>query len=553
MAYSLGQGQPIIVLKEGTERTKNREAQANNIAAARAIADAVRSTLGPKGMDKMLVDSLGDVVITNDGVTILKEIDVQHPAAKMIVEVAKTQDSECGDGTTTSVVLSGELLKKAEQLIESNVHPTIIANGYRLAAAEAVKILDRTAVEIKGDEGLFKVAMTAMTGKSVGGDGKALSELSVKAAKAVAEERDGKLSVDVDNIKVEKKTGGSISDTELINGLIIDKEKVHPRMPRTVNKAKIAILSSALEIKKTEVEAKIQIRDPASMQRFLDEEENTLKGMVEKIKSVGANVVFCQKGMDDLVQHYLAKAGIYACRRLKESDMEKVAKATGGNVVGNLDSITEADLGCADVVEERKVGEEWMTFITGCASPKAISIIVRGGTEHVIDEVERALHDALRVVGVAMEDGKIVAGGGAPEIEMSLKLNDYASAVGGREQLAIRAFAEALEVIPWALAENAGLDPIDVVIQLKNAHNGEKNSAYMGLDLNTGNPVNMLEQDVIEPLRVKIQAIESATEVAGMVLRIDDVIASRKAPPSAGGMPPGMGGMGGMGGMPGMM
>ncbi len=351
---------------------------------------------------------------------------------------------------------------------------------------------------------------------------------------------------------MEKKTGGSISDTELINGFILDKEKVHPRMPRTVNKAKIAILSSALEIKKTEVEAKIQIRDPASMQRFLDEEENTLKGMVEKIKAVGANVVFCQKGMDDIVQHYLAKAGIYACRRLKESDMEAVAKATGGSIVGNLDAITEADLGCADLVEERKVGEEWMTFITGCASPKAVSIIVRGGTEHVIDEVDRALHDALRVVGVAMEDGKIVAGGGAPEIEMSLKLSDYASAVGGREQLAIKAYAEALEIIPWALAENAGLDPIDVVIQLKKAHSGEKDSAHMGLDLSTGNPINMLEQDVIEPLRVKVQALESATEVAAMVLRIDDVIASRKAPPAP---PGGMGGMGGMGmgGMPGMM
>jgi thermosome len=543
MAYSLGQSQPIIVLKEGTERTKNREAQSNNIAAARAIADAVRSTLGPKGMDKMLVDSLGDVVITNDGVTILKEIDVQHPAAKMIVEVAKTQDTECGDGTTTSVVLAGELLKKAEQLIDSNVHPTVIANGYKLAAAEAVRILENIAVPIENDEGLIKVAMTAMTGKSVGGEGRALSELAVKAAKAVAEERNGKLIVDVDNIKVEKKTGGAISDTELINGLIIDKEKVHPRMPRFVSKAKIAILSSALEIKKTEVEAKIQIRDPASMQRFLDEEEKTLKGMVDKIKSVGANVVFCQKGMDDLVQHYLAKAGIYACRRLKESDIEKIAKATGGNIIGNLDSITEADLGYAELVEERKVGEEWMTFITGCQSPKAISILVRGGTEHVIDEVERALHDALRVVGVAMEDGKVVAGGGAPEIEMSLKLSDYASAVGGREQLAVRAFAEALEIIPWALAENAGLDPIDIVIELKKAHSQE-NGAHMGLDLTTGKPANMLDLDVIEPLRVKTQAIDSATEVASMILRIDDIIAARRAPPAGDGgrkMPQDMG------------
>ena len=554
MAYSLGQGQPIIVLKEGTERTKNREAQFNNIAAARAIADAVRSTLGPKGMDKMLVDSLGDVVITNDGVTILKEIEVQHPAAKMVVEVAKTQDSECGDGTTTSVVLAGELLKKAELLIDSNVHPTIIANGYRLAATEAVKVLNSIAVDCDDDEMLKKVAITAMTGKSVGGEADYLADLAVKAVRSIAEDRNGDTFVDVENIKVEKKTGGAIGDTELITGLIIDKEKVHPRMPKSVSGAKIAILSSALEIKKTEVEAKIQIRDPASMQRFLDEEENTLKKMVEKIKATGANVVFCQKGMDDLIQHYLSKAGIYACRRLKESDMEKLAKATGGSIVGNLESLSESDLGIAQLVEERKIGEEWMTFVTGCKNPKAISIIVRGGTEHVIDEVDRALNDALRVVGVALEDGKVVAGGGAPEIELSMKLADYATAVGGREQLAIKAFAEALEIIPWALTENAGLDPIDVVIQLKNAH-GNGNSAFMGLNLNTGEPISMLDENVIEPLRVKTQAIESATEVASMVLRIDDVIASRMAPqgPPQGGMPPGMGGMGGMGGMPGMM
>ncbi|MDW5563561.1 MAG: thermosome subunit alpha [Methanomassiliicoccus sp.] len=556
MAYSLGQSQPIIVLREGTERTKNKEAQANNIAAARAIADAVRTTLGPKGMDKMLVDSLGDVVITNDGVTILKEIDVQHPAAKMVVEVAKTQDSECGDGTTTSVVIAGELLKQSEQLIDHNVHPTIIANGYKLAAAEAIRILEKIAVDAKGNDVLKRVAKTAMTGKSVGGQIDYLSELAVKAVKAVAEDSDGKCKVDVENIKVEKKTGMTVADTEFINGLVVDKEKVHPRMPKVVNKAKIAIISSALEIKKTEVEAKIQIRDPAAMQRFLDEEESQLKEMVDKIKSVGANVVFCQKGMDDLVQHYLAKAGIYACRRLKESDMEKLAKATGGNVVGNLDSISKADLGCADSVEERKIGEEEMTFVTGCKNPKAVSIIIRGGTEHVIDEVERALHDALRVVGVAMEDGKVVAGGGAPEIELALRLADYASTVGGREQLAIEAFAEAMEIIPWALAENAGLDPIDLVIKLKTAHEGKKNAMYMGIDLETGEPANMMDANVIEPLRVKKQAVESATEVAGMILRIDDVIASKKGPgpgapgmPGADRMPPG--GMPGM--MPGMM
>ena len=517
MAYSLGQGQQIIVLKEGTERTKNKEAQSNNIAAARAIADAVRSTLGPKGMDKMLVDSLGDVVITNDGVTILKEIDVQHPAAKMVVEVAKTQDAECGDGTTTSVVLAGELLKKAEALIEQNIHPTIIANGYKLASDEAIKVLKGIAVDVKNDEMLKKVAMTAMTGKSVGGQRDYLAELSVKAVKSVSEKRDGKMLVDVDNIKVEKKTGGSIADTELVNGLVIDKEKVHPRMPQMVKNAKIAIISSALEIKKTEVEAKIQIKDPAAMQEFLDAEEATLKGLVEKIKATGANVVFCQKGVDDLVQHYLAKSGIYAARRLKESDMEKISKATGGNVVGNLDEITKKDLGDAELVQEKKIGEESMTFITGCKNPKAVSIIIRGGTQHVIDEVERALHDALRVVGVAMEDGKVVAGGGAPEIELSLRLAEYASTVGGREQLAIEAFADAMEVIPWALSENAGLDPIDIVIQLKNAHENKKNGIYVGVDVNTGEPKNMLDLNVIEPLRVKTQAIESATEVAGMI------------------------------------
>ncbi|OPY30778.1 MAG: Thermosome subunit alpha [Methanomassiliicoccales archaeon PtaU1.Bin030] len=550
MAYSLGQSQPIIVLREGTERTKNKEAQGNNIQAARAIADAVRSTLGPKGMDKMLVDSLGDVVITNDGVTILKEIEVQHPAAKMVVEVAKTQDTECGDGTTTSVVLAGELLKQAEKLLDHNVHPTIIANGYKLAALEAVKILEKIAVDSKTDDMLKRVAMTAMTGKSVGDQREMLSDMAVKAIKSIAEKRDGKTIVDVDNIKVEAKTGGSIADTELINGLVIDKEKIHPRMPKVVKNAKIALISSAMEVKKTEVEAKIQIRDPASMQRFLDEEENQLREMVEKLKSLGANAVFVQKGTDDLVQHYLAKAGIYACRRVRESDLAKLSKATGGNVVGSIDSLTKSDLGVAEQVEEKKIGEEAMTFVTGCKNPKAISIIVRGGTEHVVDEVERALHDALRVVGVAMEDGKVVAGGGAPEIELALRLADYASSVGGREQLAIEAFAEAMEIIPWALAENAGLDPIDLVIKLKTAHEGEENAPYMGIDLESGEPANMLEANVIEPLRVKTQAIESATEVAGMILRIDDVIASKKMPtgpggaaptPPKGGMPPGMG------------
>lgn len=556
MAYSMGQGQPIIVLKEGTERSKDKEATSNNIAAARAVADSVRSTLGPKGMDKMLVDSMGDVVITNDGVTILKEIDVQHPAAKMIVEVAKTQDTECGDGTTTSVIVAGELLKKSEALIEQNVHPTIIVNGFRMAAAEAVKILESIALDVttKDNDMLKKVARTAMTGKSVGGQKEYLANLAVDAVKSVAEKRDGKYFVDVDNIKVEKRIGGAIPDTQMIQGIVVDKERVHPRMPRVVKNAKIAVLSVALEIKKTEVEAKIQISDPMAMQKFLDEEEATLKKKVEKIKSVGANVVFCQKGVDDLVQHYLAKEGIFAARRLKESDIEKISKATGASIVGNLDQLESNDLGSAEMVEEKKVGDDNMTFITGCKNPKAVSIVIRGGTEHVIDEVERSLHDALRVVGVTLEDGKAVAGGGSTEIELSLRLKDFAASIGGREQLAIEAFAEAMEIVPWTLAENAGLDAIDVIIRLKSAHEGKgSDTKYYGVDLSSVDPKNMLKENVIEPLRVKTQAVKAATEVASMILRIDDVIAAKRGPPMG---PPGGEGCppGGMpGGMPGMM
>ncbi|MDR0334769.1 MAG: TCP-1/cpn60 chaperonin family protein [Methanomassiliicoccaceae archaeon] len=539
--------QPIIVLKEGTERSKDKEAQFNNIAAAKAVADAIRSTLGPKGMDKMLVDTIGDVVITNDGVTILKEIEVQHPAAKMVVEIAKTQDDECGDGTTSAVVLAGELLKQSESLIDSNVHATVITNGYKLASAKAIEVLKEIAVKAD-DKIVKKVAITALTGKSVGGEGDYLAELVIKAAKSVID--NGK--VNVDDIKMEKKVGGVIKDTYMVEGIVIDKERVHSRMPRKVENAKIALLAVPLEIKKTEVEAQISIHDPASMAAFLAEEEATLKGMVDKLKSVGANVVLCQKGVDDLVQHYMAKQGMFGCRRLKETDLESLAKATGGAIIGNLAEMTAKDLGKAKLVEETTVGSEEMTFITGCTNPKAVSIILRGGTEHVMDEVERALNDAIRVVGLAMEDDRVVAGGGAPEIEVALRLSEYASTVGGREQLAIEAFAKAMEIIPWTISENAGIDSIDTIIKLKSAHEKKgKDGRYYGLDLDTGEAADMLKKNVVEPLRVKTQAITSATEVANMILRIDDVIASRRGPPMNPMGDPNMGGpgFGGIGGM----
>jgi len=547
-------GQPVIILKEGTEREKGRGAATNNIAAARAVADAVKSTLGPKGMDKMLVDSLGDVTITNDGVTILKEIDVEHPAAKMLVEVAKTQDDEVGDGTTSAVVIAGELLKQAESLLEQEVHPTIVVSGYRMACAEAIRDLQDIAFPVKRDDekALRAIASTAMSGRSVGDSGEFLAEIAVRAVRAILEEVAGKLRADVDNILVQKKHGGSVRDTELIEGIVLDKERVHTRMPKFVRDAKIALINRALEVKKTEVSEEIRIRDPSKLQAFLAEEEKSLKTLVDKIQKSGADVVLCQKGIDDLVQHYLAKAGIYAVRRVKESDMKKLAKATGGRIVTNLDDLTPKELGHADLVEERKVGSDDMTFVTGCKRARAVTVLVRGGTEHVVDEVERILHDALRVVSVAIEDGKAVPGGGASEIELSLRLRDYASSIGGREQLAIEAFASALEVIPRILGENAGLDAIDVLIKLRAEH-GKKTGKPMGVNILTGEPQDMLKVSVIEPLRVKTQAIESATDVASMILRIDDIIASKKTPPPPpGGGDHGPGGMGGMGGMPGM-
>ena len=542
--------QPIIVLKEGTQRRKDKEAQFNNIDAAKAVADSVRSTLGPKGMDKMLVNTIGDVVITNDGVTILKELDVQHPAAKMLVEVAKTQDTECGDGTTTSVVLAGELLKQSEELINANVHPTVITNGYNMAAAEAIKILNEIAIDAKNDKMLKTVADTSLTGKDVGDDSDKdhLANLVVKASKFVADENG---RVDTKNIRITKKVGGVIADTYLVQGVVIDKELVHSRMPKIMKNAKIALFNCGLEVKKTEIDAQIQITDPNKMNDFLAEEEAGMKAMADHLKEVGANVVYTSKAMDELVQHYLAKYGIMGYRRLKESDIEAIAKATGANICGAVDELTAKDLGTAEQVEEKKIGEDGMSFITGRKDPKAVTIMVKGGTEHVIEEVERALQDAIRTVGITLEDGKVVAGAGAPEIELGIRLQKYAASVGGREQLAIEKFAKAMEIIPWTLAENAGLDPIDVIIKMKSAHENNKNGAYYGIDLDTGEPTDMKKKNVIEPLRVKTQAVNSATEAANMILRIDDVIAARKAPPAppqgagagmpgAGGMPPGM-------------
>ena len=540
-------GTPIFILREGSQRTAGRDAQRSNIIAAKTVAGAVRTTLGPMGMDKMLVDTMGDVVITNDGVTILKEMDIEHPAAKMMVEIAKTQDAEVGDGTTTAVVVAGELLKQAEALLDQEIHPTVIASGYRDATDKAVEILKSMAVKVttKDDDLLRKIAITAMTGKGSQSARDELAVIAVEAVKSVVDE-DG--TVDTDNITVEKKVGGGITDSQLVGGVVVDKERLHPNMPKKVTDAKIALINAAVEIEKTEVEAKIQITSPDQLQAFLDQEEVMLKDMVENIVKTGANVVFAQKGIDDLAQHFLAKAGIYTVRRVKKSDMEKLARATGARVATSIHELTKDDLGKAGLVEERKIGDDKMTFVEQCTNPKSVSIILRGGTEHVVDELERAMNDALRVVGVVVEDKMLVPGGGAPEVELALRLRAYASTVGGREQLAIEAFADAMEIIPKTLAENAGLDQIDSLVALRSAH--EKGMKSAGLDMDTGKPVDMLKLGVVEPLRVKTQAIQSAAEAAVMILRIDDVIASKSGGP--GGMP-GAGGMGGPGGMPGGM
>jgi thermosome len=540
-------GTPIFILREGSQRTAGRDAQRSNIMAAKTVAGAVRTTLGPMGMDKMLVDTMGDVVITNDGVTILKEMDIEHPAAKMMVEIAKTQDAEVGDGTTTAVVVAGELLKQAEALLDQEIHPTVIASGYRDATDKAVEILKSMAVKVttKDDDLLRKIAITAMTGKGSQSARDELAVIAVEAVKSVVDE-DG--TVDTDNITVEKKVGGGITDSQLVGGVVVDKERLHPNMPKSVTDAKIALINAAVEIEKTEVDAKIQITSPDQLQAFLDQEEVMLKDMVENIVKTGANVVFAQKGIDDLAQHFLAKAGIYTVRRVKKSDMEKLARATGARVATSIHELTKDDLGKAGLVEERKIGDDKMTFVEQCTNPKSVSIILRGGTEHVVDELERAMNDALRVVGVVVEDKMLVPGGGAPEVELALRLRAYASTVGGREQLAIEAFADAMEIIPKTLAENAGLDQIDSLVALRSAH--EKGMKSAGLDMDTGKPVDMLKLGVVEPLRVKTQAIQSAAEAAVMILRIDDVIASKSGGP--GGMP-GAGGMGGPGGMPGGM
>ena len=528
---TLGQigGVPVLILKEGTSRTAGKEALRANIMAARAVAEILKTSLGPKGMDKMLVDSLGDITITNDGATILKEMDVQHPAAKMMVEISKAQDDEVGDGTTTAVVLAGELLKQAEALLDKNIHPAVINNGFKKAATKAEEILRRISlpVDINDDETLKKVAMTSISGKVVSVAAEHLANLAVKAVKQIMEERDGKYIADIDQIQIIKRKGGSILDTALVYGVVLDKEVVHPGMPKRVEKAKIALLDCPLEVEKTEIDAEIRITDPEQMKAFLEEEERILRKMVDKIRSVGANVVFCQKGIDDVAQHFLAKYGILAARRIKKSDMEKLVRATGGKIVTNIEDLTENDLGYAELVEQRKIAEEKMIFVEGCKNPKSVSILIRGGLERFVDEAERSLKDALHVVADVIKEPRILAGGGAPELEVSKELKEYAVSVGGREQLAIEAFANALEVIPRTLAENAGLDPIEILTELRALHADPKNVWY-GVDVYEGKPKDMLKENVLEPLIVKLNAIKTAVEEASFILRIDDIVAAAK-------------------------
>jgi thermosome len=539
MAYltTTASGQPVLILKEGTSRNRGKEARRNNIMAARVVGEVLRTTLGPRGMDKMLIDSLGDITITNDGATVLNEIEVEHPAAKMMVEIAKTQDDMVGDGTTTAVVLAGELLKKAEELLEQNIHPTIMVSGYRKAALKAVETINNLGIQVELTDRatLKKVAVTSMASKAVGAAKDHLADIAVDAIRQIVEKRGDRTVADIDNIQIIKKTGKSLLESQLVNGLVIDKEVVHPGMPKLVEKAKIALIDCALEIEKTEISAEIRIHDPAQMKAFLDQENKMLQDMVNKVKASGANVVFCQKGIDDMAQHFLAKEGILAARRVKQSDMEKLARATSGRIVTNLADLRAQDLGLAGIVEERKLGEDKMVFVEKCKDPRSVAIIIRAGLERMVDEAERAMTDALSVVSDVVETNKVVAGGGAVEVEVAKELRDYATSVGGREQLAIEAFADAMEVIPKALAENAGLEPIDILVELRSAHE-KAEGKYKGVNVFTGKIENMREKGVIEPVVVKEQAINSATESAAMILRIDDVIASTK-PKDSGKMP----------------
>ncbi len=523
-----GMRQPILILPEGASRVIGKDAQRVNIMAAKAVAEIVRTTLGPKGMDKMLVDSLGDVVITNDGVTILDTMEIEHPAAKMIVEVAKAQEDEVGDGTTTATVLAGELLKRAEELLDQDIHPAVIAHGYKIASEKAMEIIDKVAFNVGASdrETLKKIARTSMNGRGTESGIDHLSELAVKSVTKVMEKKGGKTAVDVDDIKIEKKAGGSLEDSVLVEGIVLDKERVHPGMPRAVEGAKIALLNVALEVKEPETDAQIQITAPDQLEAFLEKEEEMIKKMVRSIKEVGANVVFCQKGIDDIAQHLLAKEGIFAVRRVKKSDMKVLAKATGGRIVTDIRDLSERDLGRAERVEEKKIAGESMVFVEGCSDPKAVTILLRGGTEHVTDEAERALKDALKVLAVALKYGRVVAGGGAIEAEVAIELAKYAPTVGGREQLAIEAFAKAMEIIPRSLADNAGLSAIDLLVELKSEH--EKGHKEVGIDVFSGKTVNMLDRGVVEPAQVKKQAIKSASEGAIMILKIDDVIAAGK-------------------------
>jgi thermosome len=529
---------PVLVLKESALQQKGRDAQKNNIAAAKLVAQLVKTSLGPRGLDKMLVDSLGDVTITNDGATILKEIDAQHPAAKMMVEISKTIDTEVGDGTTSSVVFAGALLEKAEKLLEKDVHSTVIIDGYQAASEEALKLLAKLAKAVEPDdrESLIKIAKTSMQSKLVSENSVPLSKLSVDAILKIVEKDGDKYSVDLDNLKVEKKAGGSIDDTALINGIVLDKEIVHSGMPTKIEKAKIALVNAALEVEKTEMSAEIRISDPTQMEQFLEEENRMLKSMVDKIHNIGANVLICQKGIDDISQHYLSKHGILSVRRVKESDMTKLAKATGGRITTSLDDISTNDLGSAEIVQQKKVEADKWVFIEGCKNPRSVTILIRGGSQRVVDEADRSIHDALMVVKDVVEKPSIVAGGGSPEAYLATELNEWAGSSDGREQLAIKQYAEALESIPLTIAENAGMDPIDSLITLRaNQSNGKQT---VGINAREGKIGDMFRLDIVEPLVVKEQIIKSATEVACMILRIDDVIAVSGGPGGSPGMPP---------------